>query len=138
VGPVRGTIAAARWLQGAEGLPRDLVPAPGRRTCILDQQSTGGRVARRRGYEGWQRRVGALGALAVGFAMTLAAPRGAQAGWTSIGPDGGWIQTLAIDPATPSTLYAGTFYGLFKSTDGGASWTAAGLTYTNVQALAID
>ncbi|MBI4577995.1 MAG: hypothetical protein HY722_17170, partial [Planctomycetes bacterium] len=44
-----------------------------------------------------------------------------------------------------STLYAGTFAGtyesgLFKTTDGGASWSAAntGLTSTIVRALAID
>src|SRR2546422_8267798 len=30
---------------------------------------------------------------------------------------------LAIDPQTPSTLYAGTRGGLFKSIDGGISWT---------------
>jgi len=28
--------------------------------------------------------------------------------WTSNGPEGGKIYTMAIDPATPSTLYAGT------------------------------
>jgi len=47
---------------------------------------------------------------------------------------------LVIDPATPTTLYAGTFYGsVFKSTDGGGSWKAfPGLTNTYIQALAID
>ena len=42
--------------------------------------------------------------------------------WTSIGPFGGSIQSLAIDPTNPETLYAGTESGVFKSTDGGASW----------------
>jgi len=61
--------------------------------------------------------------------------------WTSIGPDGRTIYALAIDPATPTTLYAGTDgYGVFKSTNGGAQWSAAntGLTATDVTALAID
>jgi photosystem II stability/assembly factor-like uncharacterized protein len=43
-------------------------------------------------------------------------------------------QTLAIDPARPNVLYAGTFEeGLFKSTDGGASWApiARGLDQTD-------
>lgn len=31
--------------------------------------------------------------------------------WTSNGPEGGSIQALAIDPATPTTLYAGTSDG---------------------------
>jgi hypothetical protein len=41
---------------------------------------------------------------------------------------------------TPTTLYAGTeFDGVFKSTDGGATWSAVntGLTNTDVRALAI-
>jgi len=60
--------------------------------------------------------------------------------WTSNGPEGGYIQALAIDPTTPATVYAGTpGGGVFKSTDGGASWAAvnSGLTNTNVFALAI-
>src|SRR6516225_7902247 len=51
------------------------------------------------------------------------------------------ILALAIDPATPTTLYAGTEGGgAFKSTDGGDSWTAInnGLTNLSVRALAID
>ncbi len=35
------------------------------------------------------------------------------------------VLVLAIDPATHSTLYAGTDAGVFKSTDGGQSWAAA-------------
>lgn len=61
--------------------------------------------------------------------------------WTGIGPGGGIVNTLAIDPATPTTLYAGTQgSGVFKTTDGGASWSAInnGLTNLLVFALAID
>jgi murein DD-endopeptidase MepM/ murein hydrolase activator NlpD/photosystem II stability/assembly factor-like uncharacterized protein len=61
--------------------------------------------------------------------------------WTSIGPEGGFISALAIDPASPTTLYAGTRGGgVFKSTDGGTSWSAinSGLADTDVLALAID
>jgi hypothetical protein len=61
--------------------------------------------------------------------------------WTSIGPDGGGIiSALALDPLTPTTLYAGTD-GIFKSTDGGATWQAASTGLTNnldVLTLAID
>ena len=32
---------------------------------------------------------------------------------------------LAIDPVTPATLYAGTEGGVFKSTNGGANWSAS-------------
>ncbi|PYN90011.1 MAG: hypothetical protein DMD87_03420 [Candidatus Rokuibacteriota bacterium] len=52
---------------------------------------------------------------------------------------GGDIIALAIDPLTPTTLYAATDGGgLFKTTDGGASWNATGLTNISVLALAID
>ena len=60
--------------------------------------------------------------------------------WTSHGPEGGLTLVLAIDPQKPSTLYAGTDHGVFKSTDGGAAWSAVntGLPSTGVDALAID
>jgi hypothetical protein len=67
--------------------------------------------------------------------------------WTTNGPiDNGVrvpVTALAVDPSAPATLYAGSWaadFGVFKSTDGGASWTAmnAGLTSLFVNALAID
>src|SRR5262245_10124989 len=61
--------------------------------------------------------------------------------WTSNGPEGGLIQVLAIDPVTPSILYAGTGgSGIFKSTDSGENWSAAntGLSSPIVSAFAID
>src|SRR2546422_8898655 len=43
--------------------------------------------------------------------------------WTGIGPEGGDIRVLAIDPKAPESLYAGTEDGgIFKSTNGGDSW----------------
>ncbi len=63
--------------------------------------------------------------------------------WTSQGPSGGHVVALAIDPATPSTLYAATVAGsggVYKSTDGGARWKGVntGLPGASVYALAID
>ncbi|MGD8371667.1 MAG: hypothetical protein PVI19_08985, partial [Syntrophobacterales bacterium] len=51
------------------------------------------------------------------------------------------IQALAIDPARPATLYAGTEGGgVFQSTDGGDNWTAIDtvLSDSNILVLAID
>ena len=52
------------------------------------------------------------------------------------------VNTLAIAPSAPSTIYAGTFAGPYKSTDGGATWLAtqtAGLpSFPSATALAID
>jgi hypothetical protein len=36
--------------------------------------------------------------------------------WTSLGPEGGIINALAIDPTTPTTLYAGTGGAVFVVT----------------------
>ena len=59
--------------------------------------------------------------------------------WTSNGPFGGMVSTLAVDPMTPTTIYAGTVAGgVFKSTDSGSSWTVSGLMDTRIRALAID
>ena len=56
--------------------------------------------------------------------------------WTSIGPGGGIVFTLAIDPATPATLYAGIGRGgLFKSTDGGGNWSVANIGLTTPDIL---
>jgi photosystem II stability/assembly factor-like uncharacterized protein len=47
--------------------------------------------------------------------------------WAAVNPGlAAWpISSLAIDPSTPSTLYAGTNLGaVFKSTDGSATWAA--------------
>jgi photosystem II stability/assembly factor-like uncharacterized protein len=44
--------------------------------------------------------------------------------WKPIGPYGGAVGTLLVDPLHPRTLYAaGSFPGVVKSTDAGASWT---------------
>ena len=52
--------------------------------------------------------------------------------WTSNGPEGGSIYALAIDPETPTTLYAGTWGGgVFKSTNGGGNWSAVNTGLTN-------
>jgi len=70
--------------------------------------------------------------------------------WVGIGPDGGYIQALAIDPQNPKILYAGTPGGLFKSTDEAATWrlSSSGLPHVSnagyyapgstVTSLAID
>src|ERR1700682_1616280 len=46
--------------------------------------------------------------------------------WMSGGPYGGVVGPLTIDPVNPATLYAaGGADGVFKSTDSGATWSAA-------------
>ena len=61
--------------------------------------------------------------------------------WISAGPESALITALALDPAAPSTLYAGTDEsGVFKSIDSGGSWTAVndGLGTLQITALAVS
>ena len=52
---------------------------------------------------------------------------------------GGNINVVSVDPLT-NYLYAGTQYGIYKSTNNGSSWTANnnGLLYPDVRAIAIS
>lgn len=52
----------------------------------------------------------------------------------------GLILSIAIDPSTPATLYAGTGQGIFKSQDAGASWylNNTNLNLSSTRALVID
>ena len=47
--------------------------------------------------------------------------------WTNVGPVGGPIPFLVIDPVDPATFYAGSDVGVFKSTDSGMSWMNTGM-----------
>lgn len=47
------------------------------------------------------------------------------------------VQELAVDPKNPATVYAGTYGGVYKSTDGGMSWNATGLSHS-ITALAVN
>src|ERR1700693_4872906 len=58
--------------------------------------------------------------------------------WTNVGPEGGGVRLLMVDPHNPRTVYAGTGVGVFKSEDGGANWSNAGLIGYSVTSLAID
>jgi hypothetical protein len=60
--------------------------------------------------------------------------------WTSGGPVGGNVYCVVEDPSRPSTLYAGTNTGVFKSVDGGSTWSpaTAGLPVERFQTIAID
>src|SRR5437588_8263800 len=52
--------------------------------------------------------------------------------WTTDGPYGGFIHSLAIDPTNPAIIYAGTdSSGVFKTTNAGKSWNGANSGLTN-------
>lgn len=68
-------------------------------------------------------------------------PMVSRAGNRWLGPDGGRPVSLAVDPANPATVYAGSWgAGMFKSLDGGATWFPInqGLGNMYINSLAID
>jgi photosystem II stability/assembly factor-like uncharacterized protein len=80
--------------------------------------------------------------LAALLGWATVAPLHAGSGfWSSLGPDGGPVGAVAVDPSNPRVVYAGsTQGGVWKSLDGGATWSRAsrGLTDYRMVALAID
>ncbi len=42
--------------------------------------------------------------------------------WHSLGPDGGEVSTLVVNPFNPLELYAGSLLDVFRTTDGGLTW----------------
>ncbi|HEV7515874.1 MAG TPA: hypothetical protein VGR07_06215, partial [Thermoanaerobaculia bacterium] len=62
--------------------------------------------------------------------LAAARPAGAAAAdvWQPLGPSGGTVTALAVDPADGNTVYAGSHEaGVFKSTNGGRTWQGVGL-----------
>jgi photosystem II stability/assembly factor-like uncharacterized protein len=77
----------------------------------------------------------------IGVSLPASAVQAGVNVWTTNGPAGAIIRELAIDPANPATLYAGTYGGgVFKSSNSGGTWSTVntGLTTLYVLALAID
>ncbi len=65
-----------------------------------------------------------LRARSAGFADAVSASFAATDAWAPTGPDGGYIQRVAVHPTTPATLLAAAgAAGLWRSTDAAATWT---------------
>ncbi len=59
--------------------------------------------------------------------------------WTTTGPVGRSVSALAVDPQTPTTVYAGTDQGVFKSVSNGASWALLPTPFfSEIPILALD
>ena len=80
--------------------------------------------------------------LSIFAAAILCAPTqalGAINGWTAIGPNGGAVNKIVFNKATPSTVYAIASGGFYRSQDGGVSWQLIKSDFFNApQDLAID
>ncbi len=59
--------------------------------------------------------------------LALSAPAAADT-WVPLGPNGGTVSALAVDPEDGNTVYAGTREaGVYRSANGGRTWQPAGL-----------
>src|SRR6266481_3912910 len=72
-------------------------------------------------------------------AMLLTAQGAVATVWVSHGPESGPITAIAVAPTNPATIYAGA-YGVYRSTDGGATWSSAsaGITDAFVADIVVD
>jgi photosystem II stability/assembly factor-like uncharacterized protein len=67
-------------------------------------------------------RIATISALVI--TLWMSATLMAEQPWRPIGPDGGNVRSLAIDPKDPDRIFLGTSAGnLYLSTDRGASWS---------------
>ena len=54
----------------------------------------------------------------------ISAAMAADQQWLPLGPDGGTVRSLTLDPRNPDHIFLGTSAGtLYLSTDGGANWS---------------
>ena len=67
-----------------------------------------------------------LAALTVGLLAPGGTAHAAVGAWTPLGPDGGSVVALAVDPADDNILFAATSTTVFRTGDGGDSWSFAG------------
>jgi len=61
----------------------------------------------------------------------------ALAGWSSSGPTGGRIATVVVAPSDSAVIWVGDAAGVFRSIDGGATWTNVSGPLVDVEYLAV-
>src|SRR5262245_38596977 len=78
---------------------------------------------------------GMLAAVCCGVAL-VSSGIASGAVWTTHGPNDGHIGAIAVDPSTPTTVYAGTDSGgFFKSLDRGDTWSPIDTGISDVEFL---
>ena len=105
----------------------------------IPQTETDRRAARRKETRGSHGVV--LATLLAVFGMASETAGACDRVWTRLGPVGGEINFHTVIPQNNNTLYAASsFSGVFKSTNGGTSWTQLHLDLVQgyVSALAVD
>ena len=68
--------------------------------------------------------------------LLLAATSGRAQTWKPLGPPGGDVRTLTVDPSHPARIFLGTADGhIFRSQDSGAHWTLVGRASSRLDAV---
>ena len=77
---------------------------------------------------------------AAGYERGVFRSTDSAATWSEVeqGLSGQSVLTLAIHPLNPQIVYAGTYHGVFKTTNGGTVWVPTGLSSLWVHDFAID
>ena len=70
------------------------------------------------------------------LSMLVLGPAQVHGSWTTGGPYGGYINSMAMAP-NPDVIYAGTEGGVFKTIDGGDTWTVTGFPQIPVRAIQV-
>ena len=58
--------------------------------------------------------------------------------WSSGGPGGGDVNSIAVSHSNPNIFYVGTVSGVYKSKDGGDNWSPAGLQGIKIEVVRVD
>ncbi len=80
-------------------------------------------------------RILAIALLVASGALRMSGVARAQPAY--LGPDGARLLCVREDPERPGFLYAAGFAGMFRSTDGGAGWSKAGLGDQDIARVAM-
>jgi len=82
-----------------------------------------------------------LACVLAGVALLTPNPAAASdVAWTRSGPEGGEVRTLAVHPFDESVVFAGTNDGVYRSDDGGQSWSrkSAGIGSRTTKTIVIN
>src|SRR5262249_36756698 len=78
--------------------------------------------------------------LAMGFSAAFSVAAQDQGPGFVLQGEGGLVTAFALDPRTSTTIYAATARGLYRTTDGGSSWSrlGTGLRDHSLLSVAVD
>jgi photosystem II stability/assembly factor-like uncharacterized protein len=71
------------------------------------------------------------------YALIFFIATSAFAGWSSSGPTGGAVTAVVVAPSDPAVIWAGNAAGVFRSADGGATWSNVSGPVAEVDYLAV-